>query len=174
MTIPPSPPPASHRVTEAFAGFAQSTAAKEGIAPPTFSYQAAASASLPDGAIATLWVGTAEGVRSRCYHVDVIGPDGQSAAGFGACAAPGNHISLGRAGSLVIGSVGTHTAASVRVVTEHGEAVVPVTEGYFMVPPHLTSNHRVLHAVHMIGPAGEHLGAVSDLIAPGSGQPITA
>ncbi len=105
--------------------------------------------------------------------MDVIGPDGQSAAGFGACAEPGNHISLGRAGSLVIGSVGTHIAASVRVVTEQCEAVATVTDGYFMVPPHLTPNPHVLHAVHMIGTDGEHLGAVTELTAPGSALPVT-
>lgn len=171
MATPSSIQPVPARVTDAFAQFAQAVAAKESIPTPTLDYRAAASAHLPDGALATLWVGTAESARTRCYHLDVAATDGQSATGTGACQGPDNHVSLDRAGSLVVGSVGTHPVDTVRVTTPHGTATVEVTAGYFLIPPHLTPEHDVRHTVTLLRPTGAILGQVTDLPAPGSAVP---
>lgn len=80
MTSPSSTQPAPARITEAFGRFAQAIAAKESIPTPTLHYRAVASEHLPDGTLVTLWAGTAEGIKSRCFHVDVAATDGQSAA----------------------------------------------------------------------------------------------
>jgi hypothetical protein len=171
MTSSSSTQPVPARVAKAFARFAQAIAAKESIPAPTLDYRAAASAHLPDGALATLWVGTAEGVRSRCYHLDVAATDSQSTTGYGACGGPDNLVSLGRAGSLVVGSVGTRPVDTVRVTTPHGTATLEVTAGYFLVPPHLTPEHDVRHTVTLLRSTGAILGQVTDLPAPGSANP---
>ena len=171
MTSPSSAQPVPARVTEAFARFAQAIAAKERIAVPALDYRAAATAYLPDGALVTLWVGTAEGIRSRCYHVDVAATDGQSTVGHGACGGAENLVSLGRAGSLVVGSVGTYPADTVRVTTPYGTATVDVTAGYFLIPPHLTPEHDVRHTMILLRSTGALLGQVTDLPAPGSAVP---
>lgn len=121
--------------------------------------------------MATLWVGTAEGVKSRCYHLDVAETDGKSTTGVGGCSGPSNYVTLGRSGSLVVGSVGTHPADTVRVTTPHGTATLQVTAGYFLIPPHLTAEHDVRHAVTLLRSTGTVLGQVTDLAAPGSAVP---
>jgi len=171
MTSPSSIQPVPGRITEAFARFAQAIAAKESIPTPTLHYRAAASERLPDGALVTLWVGAAEGVKSRCFHVDVAAADGQSATGHGACGAPDNHVSLSRAGSLVVGSVGIHRADTVRVTTLHGTATLQVTAGYFLIPPHLSPEHDVRHTVTLLRSNGTVLGQITDVSAPGSVVP---
>lgn len=171
MTSPLSTQPVPARITEAFARFAQAIAAKESIPTPAWHYRAAASEHLPDGALVTLWVGAAEGVKSRCFHVDVAAADGQSATGHGACGAPDNHVSLSRAGSLVVGSVGIHRADTVRVTTSHGTATLQVTADYFLIPPHLSPEHDVRHTVALLRSTGTVLGQVTGLPVPGSAVP---
>ncbi len=171
MTSPSSIQPVPARITEAFARFVQAITAKESIPTPTLHYRAAASERLPDGALVTLWVGAADGVRSRCFHVDVAAADGQSATGHGACGAPDNHVSLSRAGSLVVGSVGLHGADTVRVTTLHGTAALEVAAGYFLIPPHLTPGHDMRHTITLLRSTGTVLGHVVDLPAPGSTTP---
>src|SRR5581483_1706236 len=159
------------RITEAFARFAQAIAAKESVPIPALHYRAAASEHLPDGTLVTLWVGAVEGVKSRCFHVDVAPVDGQSATGHGACGAPDNHVSLSRAGSLVVGSVGIHRADTVRVTTPHGTTTLDVTAGYFLIPPHLSPEHDVRHTVTLLRSNGTVLGQISGVPAPGSAVP---
>lgn len=170
MTSPSSIQPVPGRITEAFARFAQAIAAKESIPIPTLHYRAAASERLPDGALVTLWVGTGEGVKSHCFHVDVAAADGQSTTGHGACGVPDNYVSLSRAGSLVVGSVGIHRADSVRVTTLHGTATLEVTAGYFLISPHLTPDNT-RHAVTLLRSDGTVLGQITDMPAPGSAVP---
>ena len=171
MPSPSSTGPVPARITEAFERFAQAIAAKESIPTPALHYRAAASEHLPDGAQVTLWVGTAEGIKSRCFHVDVAAADGQSATGYGACGFSDNHVSLSRAGSLVVGSVGTYPADTVRVSTSHGTAIVQVTIGYFLIPPHLTAEDDLRHTVTLLRSTGTILGQITDLPAPGSAVP---
>ncbi len=171
MPSPSSTGPVPARITEAFARFAQAIAAKENIPTPALHYRAAASEHLPDGALVTLWVGTAEGVKSRFFHVDVAAADGQSATGHGACGVPDNHVSLSRAGSLVVGSVGTYAADTVRVSTSHGTATLQVTDGYFLIPPHLAAEHDLRHTVTLLRSTGTILGQITDLPAPGTAVP---
>ncbi len=171
MTSPLSAQPVPSRIAEAFARFAQDIAAKERIPVPTLDYRAAATAHLPDGALVTLWVGTAEGIKSRCYHLDVAATDSLSTNGHGACGWAKSLVSLNRAGSLVVGSVGTYPADTVRVTNQHGTATLDVTFGYFLIPPHLTPEHDVRHTVILLRSAGGVLGQVTDLSAPGSAVP---
>jgi type 1 fimbria pilin len=171
MTSPSSTPPIPARISEAFAQFAQHIAAKESIPAPTLHCRVAASERLPDGSVATLWVGTADGVKSRCYHLDVAAADGKSATGIGGCSGPGNYVTLGRSGSLVFGSVGTHPADTVRVTTPHGTATLQLTAGYFLVPPHLSAEHDVRTTVTLLGSTGTVLDQVTDLPAPGRAVP---
>jgi hypothetical protein len=168
MPLPPSQPAAPQRVTNAFAQFAQSIAAKERIAVPELDYHIAASAALPDGAVATLWVATAQSARSRCYHVDVTSDAGHSATGTGACAQPDGRVSLNRAGSLVVGSVGSNPATSVRVTTPHGTVTLPVTAGYFLVPPDLTVDPDTSHHLALLDSTGSVTAEAAELTAPGS------
>lgn len=171
MTSSSSAQPVPARITEAFERFAESIALKEGISVPVLDYRAAATEQLPDGVVVTLWVGTADGVRSRCYHVDVAAADGTTTTGHGGCGIGGNAVSLGRAGSLVVGSVGTLPVDTVRVTTPHGTAALDVTAGYFLIPPRLAPEHDVRHTVILIGSTGAVLGQVTDLLAPGSAVP---
>ena len=171
MTSPSSIQPTPARITEAFARFAQHIAAKESITAPALNYRAAASERLSDGSVATLWVGTAEGVKSRCYHLDVAETDGKSTTGVGGCSGPSNYVTLGRSGSLVFGSVGTQPVDTVRVTTLHGTATLEVTAGYFLVPPHLSPEHDVRHTVILLRSNGTILGQVTDLPAPGRAVP---
>jgi hypothetical protein len=173
MTSPSNSQTAPEHVVEAFARHAQAIAAKEHIPEPCLDYHVADSASLTDGATATLWVATAEAVRSTCYHVAVTAPNTQRTTGFGACTAPGEQLSLDRAGSIVVGSVGKNPAATVKLTTVHGSATVSVDTGYFLVPPALTPDRGVLHAAQMLGAAGQEIGHVTDLPAPGSAQPVS-
>jgi hypothetical protein len=167
----PSQPATPGRVAEAFAQFAQSIAAKERIAVPELDCRVAASAALPDGAVATLWVATAQSARSRCYHVDVTADAGHSATGTGACTVPDERISLNRAGSLVVGSVGSNPAASVRVTTQQGTATLPVTAGYFLVPPDLTAEPDARHDLALMDSAGAVTAEATELAAPGATLP---
>jgi len=167
MTSPSSIQPVPARITEAFARFAQAISAKESVPAPALHYRAAASERLSDGSVATLWVGTAEGVKSRCYHLDVAETDGKSTTGVGGCSGPSNHVTLFRSGSLVFGSVGTHPADTVRVTTPHGTATLQVTASYFLIPPHLTPDD-VRHTVALLQSNGTVLGQITDMPAPGS------
>lgn len=171
MTSPSGIQPIPARITEAFARFAQAIAAKESIPAPALHYRAAASTYLSDGSVATLWVGMAEGVKSRCYHLDVAATDGKSTTGTGGCSGPSDRVSLGRSGSLVFGSVGTHPADTVRITTPHGNATLQVTAGYFLVPPHLSAEPDVRHTVTLLRSTGTVIGQVTDLPAPGSAVP---
>jgi hypothetical protein len=172
VTQPSSMQPLPARVAEAFARFAQAIAAKEGIPAPVLDCRAAAHAQLPDGAVATLWVGASKHARSRCYHLEVSSPGSDQATGTGACSAPDNHVSLGRTGSIVVGSVGMHPAATVCITTARGAATVETAAGYFLVPPHLTLDRDTLHTVTLIHSTGTVLGQVTDLPAPGSDTPV--
>ena len=98
-------------------------------------------------------------------------PDGQSAAGHGACGVPDNHVSLSRAGSLVVGSVGIHAADTVRLTTSHGTATRQVTADYFLIPPHLTAEHDLRYTVTLLRSTGTVLSQITDLPAPGSAVP---
>lgn len=171
MTSPSSTQPTPARITEAFARFAQHIATKESIPAPALHYRAAASERLSDGSVATLWVGTAEGVKSRCYHLDVAATDGKSTTGTGGCSGPSNYVALRRSGSLVVGSVDTHPVDTVRVTTPHGTATLQVTAGYFLIPSHLSPEHDVRHTVTLLGSTGTILGQVTDLPAPGRAVP---
>jgi hypothetical protein len=158
-------------VTEAFARFAVAIAAKEHISHPQLDHRVAASAGLPDGAVATLWVASSTTARSRCYHLDVTAPDGYSANGSGACQAPDEKVTLNRAGVLIVGSVGTQPATSVRVSGRSGIATLPVTAGYFLVPPTLSPGLDESYSVTLVGSDGTMLGEVADLHAPGGAVP---
>lgn len=161
-------PAAPERVRDAFARFAGSIARKEGIPLPRIRCREAASAAFPDGSVATLWVGTAEGARSACYHVDVSTPDGQHSAGFGSCQLPGNSVDLARHGTLVIGSTGMRAAVSAQVSTRLGEARVPVASGHFMVPPELAPDASVELTIRLLDAHGTPVGEVTGMTAPGS------
>ena len=160
-------------VAEAFARYARFIALKAHTSVPHLDYHVAASVTLPNGATATLWVATAETTGATCYHLDVSRPGTGSATGSGACGTPDDRLSLDRAGALVIGSVGRHPAAAVRITTVHGRATADVDTGYFLIPPALTPQPGVLHTVQMLGPAGETIGHVTGLPAPGSAPPST-
>lgn len=155
-------------VAEAFAHYARFIAAKEQIPLPRLGYHVATGVALPGGATATLWVAAAETAKSTCYHMAVSRAGSQNAMGTGACGTPDDQLSLDRTGALVVGSVGNHPAETVRLTTAHGEATVIVDTGYFLVPPELTPEPGVLHTVEMFGLAGEMIGRVTDVRAPGS------
>ena len=169
MTSPSDTQPVPARVTEVFARFAQDIAAKEAIPTPTLQCRAAATEELSDGAPVTLWV--AEHTRSRCYHVDMTREGGERKAGAGACGEPGDRVSLSRNGTVVVGSVGTYPAESVNVTTPHGEAILKVTAGYFLIPPYLSPETDVRHSLTLIGSAGNIIGRVTNLPAPGRANP---
>ncbi len=174
---------APDRVAEAFARFGRLITDKEGIPAPDLelSFRAVARDRMAGGALATLWVGGSERVRSTFYHVDVASPDGVTSTGFGACSVAGasGKVSLGRAGSIVVGSVDTHLAHAAAVTTRYGTVTVTVAvavtaaavgaaSGYFLVPSRLNPGGDVMHAITLIGDDGAVLGSVTGLPAPGS------
>jgi hypothetical protein len=165
MTVVSDTQPIPARVNEIFARFAQDIAAKDAIPTPALHLRAAATEELSDGSQATLWV--AEHTKSRCYHVDVERAGGEHRTGAGACGEPGERVWLSRTGAIVVGSVGTCPAETVSVTTPHGEAILTVNAGYFLIPPHLTPATGVRHTLILIGAAGEILGKVANLPAPG-------
>ncbi|HEV2635000.1 MAG TPA: hypothetical protein VGX23_07620 [Actinocrinis sp.] len=171
MTSPSDTQPVPARVTEVFARFAQDIAAKEAIPTPTLLCRAAATEELPDGSPVTLWV--AEHTKSRCYLVETVRPDGERRTVASFCGEPGDRVSLSRAGTIVIGSVGVYPAESVNVTTPHGEAILTVAAGYFLIPPHLSPETDVRHSVTLTGAAGNILGRVVNLPAPGRANPTS-
>lgn len=162
-------------VTNAFDDFAGRSGEKAGGGSPIPPDHVRTDATdLPDGSRVALWVTDPAEVSptaNRCFFLETRTADGHR-GGVGACGMPDNTITLNRLAGVVVGSVGTWPAHSVSV-TAGGEtaSLVPVTGGYFLVPASLFGNVRTKYSISLLDAAGQPVGVVDSVPAPGTAKP---
>jgi hypothetical protein len=169
-----SKPPTSgvaDRVAQAFDKISVDVSHKDGFTSVWSAPKLAVGTSLSTDQKVTLWVASkvSKGLVTRGYYVDVT--SNKSTAGMSLWSRPTLQVSLYRMESVVVGDVGSWPAKTVRVLGGGSSVNLPVNEGYFLVPTNRTSNISQKFTVILLNKTGGPIGTVSDLSAPGSGNP---
>lgn len=161
------------RVNAAFAGDAEAIQQKEGVPSAPTAHRLVGTAELADRTQVSLWVsdpGADTGIRSSCWYLDVETPS-RGAGGTGSCGMPTTTVVLNRQDEIVIGSVGTWKAPSVRVETPVATAELPVTGSYFLVPPSVAGTAQSTFTITLLDASAQPIGVVRGLTAPGTATP---
>jgi len=125
-------------------------------------------ATYADGSKASLWVPrtSPQGNRSNCFYVDKPRKGGASGFYESACLMPKASAIMERQGSVVVGFVSMARARQVTVSVLGRAYVVPITNGYFLVPGVLSLDPSAKFTITYTEP-GQATCTVRDILAPG-------
>lgn len=156
------------RVQRAFQQMANKVSKNEGTRPAWLTPVSAGEVTYPDGSKASLWVPKSSllGNRANCFYVDEPRKNGASGFYYFACSPPKVPAILTRQGGVVVGFVSMTRARQATVSGSHTTLVVPITNGYFLLPGALSLDPRAKFTITFTEP-GQATCTVKDLSAPG-------
>lgn len=156
------------RVQRAFHQMADKVSKNETTPTPWLTPVSAGEAVYPDGSKASLWVPKPSilGNRANCFYVDKPTKNGATGFFYFGCTPAKVPVILARQGSVVVGFVSMPRATYAKVSTSHLTEVMPVTNGYFLLPAALSLDPSAKFTITFTEP-GQATCTVKDLVAPG-------